>query len=380
VLELGRQLSQELTAARVRVEVPDRDTVLFRNVPTDGAGRHFNKPQTNLLVKRAREGLPFLVCVDEDLTYLGEDPALARAFAAGPARQGWRALCLGRGPQGDFEAAVRQGLGVLGFGGRQPALAAGRTGPELLEKLGVDLSRLAREGGGEPTAGRREEVEQVTACLLRWGQARLPLIVGESGVGKSNLLHAIARRLAGCRPAAAILCVDLPRALAGTLFEAEREDLVAALLSEVAAAPGRVLALERLECAVAEVPHGSALLTHALDNGLRLVGTTLPGMEHAIVRGPLGRRVQVVTLAEPTAAETAEALRLLRPRIAAHHGVEIDESLLAVTVKAARPLHGCMPARAVLVLDEAASRAALCGAQEVSPDDILCAARSCAGG
>ena len=124
MLELGRALSQELTAARVRVEVPDRDTVLLRNVPTEGAGRLFNKPQTNLLVRRAREGLPFLVCVDEDLAYLGEDPALARVFAAGPARQGWRALCLGRGARCDFEAAVRQGLGVLGFGARQPALPA----------------------------------------------------------------------------------------------------------------------------------------------------------------------------------------------------------------------------------------------------------------
>jgi hypothetical protein len=62
---LEARLKARLKQLKVRVDTPDEDTLLLRNVPADC--RSFSKPQTSVLVKRPRAGLPFLVCVDEDL-------------------------------------------------------------------------------------------------------------------------------------------------------------------------------------------------------------------------------------------------------------------------------------------------------------------------
>ncbi len=74
------------TQLRVRTNNPDDDTLLLHNIPADA--RSFNKPQISVLVKRPRAGLPFLVCVDEDLEYpapttnwRGSSPLPIRAHA-----------------------------------------------------------------------------------------------------------------------------------------------------------------------------------------------------------------------------------------------------------------------------------------------------------
>jgi len=79
MLELKRALAARLQDMRVRIEIPDANTVLFRSIPLSPS--FFNKVRANLLIKRQQEGMPFLVCVDADLAYRGADPTLSRAFA-----------------------------------------------------------------------------------------------------------------------------------------------------------------------------------------------------------------------------------------------------------------------------------------------------------
>lgn len=67
VITVERELEKKLKQLRVHIEAPDGDTVMPRNVPT--SDRYFNRPRTNLLIKRPREGMPYLICVDEDLEY-----------------------------------------------------------------------------------------------------------------------------------------------------------------------------------------------------------------------------------------------------------------------------------------------------------------------
>src|SRR2546425_12245567 len=95
LLSLERSLTNRLRQHSVRIEVPDTNTACFRNVPANA--RFFNKPTTNLLVKRPDAQLPFVVCVDEDLQYHGNDGRMARAFAEGRRERGWRGLFLSDG-------------------------------------------------------------------------------------------------------------------------------------------------------------------------------------------------------------------------------------------------------------------------------------------
>jgi hypothetical protein len=380
MLELERELISKLKEQHVRINVPDGNTVVLQNVPLSEA--FFSKGTTNLLFKRPHPRLPFVIGVDEDLQYLGGDLLVNRVFDSGITREGWRMLLIQPHPRSDLQEVAENALAVLGFGRPEPVAQrpdahlpkAGREGG-LLDAAGTDLTQQVANPDAEPTVGRVEEVEAAVACLWRWGQARLPLIVGAHGVGKTNLLHAIARKLREAHPTHRLVALDLGTAFAGTMFDAEREGLFGDLLKEAAAKSGEVvLALEHFELAFIEVPHGPLQLAKHLDAGAKVIATTLPQALPGGRLGALERRLATIELAEPSPEESVEVLAALRRAIETHHHVEIAEGYLRPCVEAAyQKLPGCLPAKAIALLDAAAARAALGGSDVLGMDDLLTA-------
>lgn len=283
-LEAG--LKARLKQLKVRIDNPDDDTLLLRNVPTDS--RCFSKAQTSVLVKRPRAGLPFLMCVDEDLEYVGPDSGIARTFAAAGRQQGWRVVSAGSGVYPEAEDAVREALTMLGTASdRYPRKARARSaGTGLLARFTVNLTAKVRDGSAPKTVGREEMAEQTATSLLSW-QRRLPVVVGASGSGKTNLLYKVAAYLAEVRPDWDLVSLDLASLLAGVLFEGEREKLLNMVLEEAIASSATALVLEHLELAVMTVPLTAWLLAGALDRGARLAGTCLPPYVEKLAVDPL---------------------------------------------------------------------------------------------
>ena len=262
MLELEQHLEKRLKQLRVRIDSPDGNTLFLRNVPANTGC--FNKPRTNLLIKRPHAGQPYIVCVDEDLEYTGTDSAIVRAFTAAHRQQGWRVIYLDAGTQEDSHSLVENALRVLGFDGDEPVMdhaasdsrTADDDGGRLLASFATDISKQVSEGTVEPTIGRDDKVDEVITSLLQW-QARLAVIVGPSGVGKTNLVYAVARRMSQREISSRVLSVDLGVLMAGTLFDSERESLLANLFKEARLAePSVVLVLEHLELALIGVPRG----------------------------------------------------------------------------------------------------------------------------
>ena len=379
MIAVEQELEKKLKQLRVHIDAPDGDTVLLRNVPT--GDRFFNKPRTNLLIKRPREGMPYLICVDEDLEYIGADSDLARAFVAGHKQQGWRVLFVGHDAGSGIQAVVERSLRAVGFDGRDPELepalpasGAAERG-KLLASFAIDVSTGAND---EPTIGRQERVEEVVSSLLQW-QVRLPLIVGESGVGKTNLIRAAARKLKLFIPELKVISVELSAVMSGTLFESERESLLIELLKDAEAQSQTVVAIEHLEMALIGVPRGHLLLSEALDRGARLIGTTLPAYAGRFAIAPLSRRLQAVDLTEMSLSETGEVLLALRERISEHHRIKIEETLLKDVIDASLPLTGQFPAKAISLLDSAAATAVLAGENELGLFEVHSAAARFAG-
>lgn len=372
--DFNRELEKRLKRLRVHIDTPDGDTVLLRNVPANN--RFFSKPRTNLLIKRPREGMPYLICVDEDLDYTGTDSAVSRAFVGGHKQQGWRVLMVGRDARANVKQVIEEALGVVGFDGSEPELKPGSLeaeadgGGRLLRSFGIEITA---DPAVEPTIGREERIEEVVSGLLGW-QARLPLIVGESGVGKTNLVRAVARKLKQCRPGFKVMLVDVSSVMAGTLFDSERESLLMALLKNVTERPEMVLVMEHMEMAMIGVPRGHLLVGEALDRGARLAGTTLPAYLSRFEIAPLARRLLVTELTEMSPGDTGGVLLALRDRIAGHHCITINKALLDATVETALPLAGRLPAKAISLLDTAAARAVLAGESELSLFDVYTAA------
>jgi len=373
MIELGQSLEKRLKELRVRVDAPDGDTLFLRNVPANE--ERFNKSRTNLLIKRSHAGQPFIVCVDEDLEYTGTDSALVRAFTAAHCQQGWRVIYLAGENHGDCRQVIENALGVVGFDGHEPVMehVVSNTAPaddeaRLLASFATDISRLTSEGTLEPTIGRDEKIDEVVTCLSQW-KPRLPVILGASGVGKTNLLYAVARKLSQRGSPLRLLSIDLGVLMAGTLFDSERENLLSGVLKEASLAePPVVLALEHLELALVGVPRGQWLLAQALDQGLKMIGTLLNASLLEVT--PLARRMQLVELAEPWPEEIDVVLLSHRDQIARHHQVRIDDAIVSAANENAQWLAGAMPATAITLLDIAAAKAAGAGKHEVTVSDI----------
>src|SRR2546423_12288175 len=70
----------------------------------------------------------------------------------------------------------------------------------VLERVGVELTALARRGDLEPVRCRDAEVARVVDILLRQSKNN-PALIGKAGVGKTAIVEGLAQRMpSGSRP------------------------------------------------------------------------------------------------------------------------------------------------------------------------------------
>lgn len=383
MLTLAPQLAQRFRDLSVRMEVADRNTVLLRQVPTNAA--RFNHPQTTLLVKRPQAGMPYVVCVSSELEYTGIDPGLTRVFRAGIPKEGWRTLLTTIPPSLDLAAAMNEGLAVIGFDGAEPRLpvhgsrrgtADGISSSEneesLIDRFGVDLIERWPDGPRGRTVGRHEELLDAMSCVLAEGECRMPILVGPSGIGKTNLLRGISARVRELFPERQVLVIHPSELAVGVTFDGELENVYSRVLREAEERPGLLLAIEHFELLlVSRIPR---LLAEALDRGrLCLIGTLLPQFASRL-RPPLARRTRLVPLPELDWLAVRTILSHVAESVGTSHGVAIDPALIEVCRKAAADLPGVSPSREIALLESAVMRTRLAGSRELSADELWHAA------
>ncbi len=242
---------------------------------------------------------------------------------------------------------------------------------EALKKYAIDLNERAQAGKLDPVIGRDEEIRRCMQVLGRRTKNN-PVLIGESGVGKTAIAEGLALRIInGDCPAsmrdARVLALDVGQLLAGTKYRGEFEERLKAVLREVAASAGRIiLFIDELHAIVgAGAAEGAVsagnMLKPALARGeLRCIGaTTLDEYRKHIEKDPaFERRFQPVYIGEPSVEETIAILRGLKARYEAHHGVRIqDGALVAAAMLSRRYIADrFLPDKAIDLLDEAASR------------------------
>ena len=107
----------------------------------------------------------------------------------------------------------------------------------VLDKFGVNLTQMAREGKIDPVVGREQEIERVVQILSR-RKKNNPILIGEAGVGKSAIIEGLALRIArGEVPYTiadkTLFSLDVSSLVAGTKFRGEFEERMQQLLDEL---------------------------------------------------------------------------------------------------------------------------------------------------
>src|SRR5256885_12664764 len=98
----------------------------------------------------------------------------------------------------------------------------------VLERVGVELTALARRGDLEPVRCRDAEVARVVDILLRQSKNN-PAMIGKAGVGKTAIVEGLAQRIAAGDVPPALseprtLALDHVALLAGTSFRGQYEE------------------------------------------------------------------------------------------------------------------------------------------------------------
>ena len=243
---------------------------------------------------------------------------------------------------------------------------------DVLERVGVDLTALARRGDLEPVRCRDAEIARVIDILLRQ-QKNNPGLVGKAGVGKTAIVEGLAQRVAAgdVPPAlkdARVVQLDHVALLAGTTFRGQYESRIQSLIKALSADPDLILFVDELHnligqgTAMGVAMDAANMLKPALVRGdIRVVGaTTGEEYERWIRHDPaLERRFQPVTVEELDAIQTWEVLVARRPRLERHHAVAItDDALKAAIVLTDQFVpERARPDKAIDVLDEACAHA-----------------------
>ncbi len=217
---------------------------------------------------------------------------------------------------------------------------------QALQKYGIDLVALAREGKLDPVIGRDSEIRRVIQVLSRRTKNN-PVLIGEPGVGKTAIAEGLALRIVhGDVPVSLkdkqVIALDLGALVAGAKYRGEFEDRLKSVIREVQEAAGRViLFIDELHTVVgAGKAEGGAdaanLLKPALARGqLRCIGaTTLDEYRQYVEKdAALERRFQPVYVGEPSVEDTIAILRGLKARYEAHHGVKIRDAALVAAAE-----------------------------------------------
>jgi ATP-dependent Clp protease ATP-binding subunit ClpC len=242
-----------------------------------------------------------------------------------------------------------------------------------LDEFGRDLTQLAQEGQLDPVIGRADEIERVLQILSRRSKNN-PVLIGESGVGKTAIVEGLAQRIIASEVpdnllSRRVIALDLGSLVAGTKYRGQFEERLKVVMKEIVQAGNIIIFIDELHTLVgAGAAEGSIdasnMLKPALSRGeIQCIGaTTLDEYRKHIEKdGALKRRFQPIYVQPPSTDETVRIIQGLRDRYEEHHGVEITEDAIVEAVKLSDRYitDRFLPDKAIDLIDETGSRAKL---------------------
>lgn len=270
----------------------------------------------------------------------------------------------GQNESAGFQQQAERPQSQQGQGGR-----GGRRGNGVLAQFGVNLTDEARQGKIDPVIGRDDEIARVIEILNRRTKNN-PVLIGEAGVGKTAVVEGLAQKIANSDVPSKlqnkeVIRLDVVSLVQGTGVRGQFEQRMQQLIQELQKNPNIILFIDEIhEIVGAGNAEGGMdagnVLKPALARGeLQLVGATTLNEYRTIEKdSALARRLQPVTVEEPSVDETIKILKGLQPRYEDYHHVKYtDEAIKAAVNLSARYIQDrFLPDKAIDLLDESGSK------------------------
>ena len=235
----------------------------------------------------------------------------------------------------------------------------------------MNLNEEALQGRIDPVIGRENELIRITQILARRSKNN-PILVGESGVGKTALIEGLAKNIIDKKVPetlsnAQIFSLDMGSLLAGTKYRGDFEKRLKVILKDLSKIDNAILFIDEIHTIIGAgatsggVMDASNLLKPILGKSpIKFIGSTTFKEYRTVFEKDraLMRRFQRVTVDEPSNEVTKDILQGIKKYYEDYHGTEITEDAINEAIKLSVKYQSDkkLPDKAIDLIDQACSR------------------------
>lgn len=243
----------------------------------------------------------------------------------------------------------------------------------LVDELGIDLTKKAKEGNLDSVVGRDYEIKRVIEILSR-RKKNNPILIGEAGVGKTAIVEELSRLISlGEVPNnlknKRIVSLDMATTVAGTKYRGEFEERVNKILKELEENDDIILFIDEIHTLVGAggaegAIDASNIFKPALArNKMRCIGATTTMEYKKFISGDkaLDRRFQKVDVKTPDTKTLKQILLKLRDTYSNYHKAIISDEIIDYIIELSDKYikNRYEPDKSIDILDEVCAHVSL---------------------
>lgn len=243
----------------------------------------------------------------------------------------------------------------------------------LLEDIGTNLTKLAKENKLDPVIGRDNEINKTIEILLR-RKKNNPILIGPAGVGKTAIVEGIANlMISGKCPRflenKRIISLNIFSLVSGTKYRGEFEEKMKTVIKELEENDDIILFIDEVHTMVGAggaegAIDASNILKPALARGMiRIIGATTQDEYKKYIEpdAALARRFQIVNVEEPKHDDVIKILTEIKPLYEKYHNIRISNDLISKIVDLSEKYlsNRFEPDRSIDILDEVCAKSSI---------------------
>ena len=238
----------------------------------------------------------------------------------------------------------------------------------FLSKYTVNLNQLVTENKNDLLIGREDELNRIIQVLSR-RKKNNPLLVGDTGVGKTAIVEGLARLISENKAheslsSIEILSLDMGAVLAGSKYRGDFEKRLKNIIEEIKEKSKAILFIDEIHTVIGagavsgSVMDASNILKPFLTNGdVCCIGSTTYSEYRKIFEKDhaFSRRFQKIDIDEPSTQDTIKIIEGIISKFESFHDVKYEQESIYASVELSEKYLNDrnFPDKAIDVIDEA---------------------------